>query len=210
LRDTILSLFDLTGNWSRPYRENGYNVIQVDLQTGIDILEWDYKGIPRDEVYGILAAVPCTDFAVSGARWFEAKDKDGRTDLSMALVAKTKEIIEYFDPAFWVIENPVGRIHKLNPWMGKPAYTFHPYEFAGYGFDDDRYTKKTCLWGNFSSPIKKPIEPYHTGDYGKIHYPRDPTTGKAYCWASIECKNARSATPLGFSYAFYDANHENV
>jgi len=76
LRDTILSLFDLTGNWSRPYKENGYKVIQVDLQMGIDILEWDYKSLAREEVYGVLAAVPCTDFAVSGARWFAAKDKD--------------------------------------------------------------------------------------------------------------------------------------
>lgn len=39
----ILSLFDLTGNWSRPYKENGYEVIQVDIQLGIDILNWDYK-----------------------------------------------------------------------------------------------------------------------------------------------------------------------
>lgn len=208
MKDTILSLFDLTGNWSRPYKENGFKVIQVDLQLGIDILEWDYKTIPKEDVYGILAAVPCTDFAVSGARWFKAKDNDGRTDLSMRLVAKTKEIIEYFDPIFWAIENPVGRIHKLNPWMGKASYIFDPYEFAGYGYDDDRYTKRTCLWGRFNHPIKKPIEPYHRGDYGKIHYPKDPVTGKAYHWASIECKNARSATPLGFSYAFYEANHQ--
>ena len=206
-KNTILSLFDLTGIWSKPYKDNGYKVVQVDLQAGIDILSWDYKAISKESVYGILAAVPCTDFAVSGARWFAGKDQDGRTALSMKLVAKTKEIIDYFDPVFWVIENPIGRIHKLNPWMGTPVYKFHPYEFAGYGFDNDRYTKKTCLWGKFNHPVKKSIEPYHTGDNGKIHYPKDENA-KAYTWNSVECKNARSATPMGFSQAFYEANNE--
>ncbi len=203
----ILSLFDLTGNWSKPYKQNGYDVIQVDIQKGIDILTWDYKQIPKNSVYGILAAIPCTDYAVSGARWFAEKDKDGRTAASQKLVEKTKEIIEYFTPIFWVVENPVSRINKLNPWLGEVKYKFNPYDFAGYGFEEDRYTKRTHLWGNFNPPIKKSLEPYHTGDYGKIHYPKDPITGKAYGWNTLECKNARSATPMGFSYAFYEANH---
>jgi len=203
----ILSLFDLTGNWSQPYRDNGFEVIQIDIQLGTDILTWDYTTIPKDSVYGILAAVPCTDYAVSGARWFAQKDQDGRTEASQRLVAKTKEIIDYFDPVFWVIENPVSRIHKLNPWLGNTKYRFDPYDFAGYGYDEDRYTKRTHLWGVFNPPVKKPLEPYHRGDGGKIHLPKDPITGKFISWNSIECKNARSATPKGFAEAFYQANH---
>jgi len=34
-RNIILSLFDYTGNWSRPYRENGYEVIQIDMREQI-------------------------------------------------------------------------------------------------------------------------------------------------------------------------------
>ena len=206
MKNIILSLFDLTGNWSGPYQENGYEVIQVDLQKGTDILEWDYSKIPEKYVYGILAACPCTDYAVSGARWFKEKDKDGRTEQSQKLVEKTREIIEHFNPVFWVIENPVSRIHKLNPWMGKPKFYFHPWEYAGYGFNQDRYTKKTCLWGKFNIPIKKPLKPYNSDGYGKIHCPRD-NNGKAYEWNTIECKNARSATPKGFAKAFYEANN---
>ena len=82
MQKTILSLFDFTGNWSKPYLDNGYNVIQVDIKHGIDIMTWDYKSIPKKSVYGILAAVPCTDYSVSGARWFAAKDEDGRTEKS--------------------------------------------------------------------------------------------------------------------------------
>lgn len=49
-RNIILSLFDYTGNWSRPYRENGYEVIQVDIQHGTDILTWNYKEIERESL----------------------------------------------------------------------------------------------------------------------------------------------------------------
>ena len=30
----ILSLYDYSGNWSLPYREAGYEVVQVDLKRG--------------------------------------------------------------------------------------------------------------------------------------------------------------------------------
>lgn len=202
-RKIIISLFDYTGNWSKPYKENGFEVVQVDIQHGIDILTWDYTFIPSDSVLGVLASCPCTDFAVSGARWFKQKDLDGRTFQSVKLVSKTKEIIDYFKPEFWVIENPVSRIHKLNTWMGSPVFIFHPYEFSGYGFENDRYTKKTCLWGVFNVPVKKPLSPL---DFSRIHCPKY-SNGKNIPWGSIECKNYRSVTPLGFSYAFYESNH---
>ena len=126
----ILSLFDLSGNWSRPYKEAGYKVIQIDLQLGTDILTWDYKKIPQNAVYGILAAVPCTDFALSGARHFKRKDKDGSTEKSKQLVYKTLEIINYFKPHFWVIENPMSRIHKCCIELGTVKFKFNPCDFA--------------------------------------------------------------------------------
>ena len=109
----LISLYDRTGNWSRPYREAGWKVMQVDIQHGVNILNWNHIGVMEsmDEVFnyvnvGILAAVPCTDYAVSGAKHFALKDKDGRTEASQLLVDKTKAIIDYINPHFWVIENP--------------------------------------------------------------------------------------------------------
>ena len=34
---TIVSVFDFSGEWSRPYAENGYEVIQIDIKKGKDI-----------------------------------------------------------------------------------------------------------------------------------------------------------------------------
>lgn len=199
-KKVILSLFDYTGNWSKPYKDNGYEVIQIDIKLGIDILSWDYKKLKN--VYGILAAVPCTDYAVSGARWFAAKDKDGRTEQSQKLVAKTKEIIEYFNPVFWVVENPISRIHKLNPWLGKPKFYFHPYEFGGYTNEDEGYSKKTALYGKFNIPTKKPVP---CTDTERIWKPKR-VDGKSPGYHTEECKELRQATPKGFSKAFYEAN----
>jgi hypothetical protein len=67
----ILSLCDRTGNWSRPYEEDGYDVIRVDLEDGQDVRLLE---LPNRPVHGILAAPPCTVFAGSGAR-----DGRGRT-----------------------------------------------------------------------------------------------------------------------------------
>lgn len=207
-KNLLISLFDRTGNASRPYRESGYyDVIQIDSQLGTDILEWDYKSIKRN-VWGdfnyrniiIIAMTPCTDYATSGAKHFAKKDAEGITDYSQKLVSKTKEIIDYFNPFAWQLENPRTRIHKLNPWIGqRPKLIFNPCDFAGYdpNPDDSRYNKETWLFGKFNDPVMKRLEPFE----------KDSPIWKNYGGKSLETKNARSVTPLGFAYAFYEANH---
>ena len=187
MKKTILSLFDYSGNWPSPYKQAGYDVYQVDIKLGIDVLELQPEDIP-DNVYGILAAPPCTDFAGSGAQYWKAKDLDGRTDSSLALVDKTLEIISWCDPKFWVLENPVGRLSKLRPQLGDPWY-FQPWHYG------DAYTKKTGLWGNFNkSLIKQEVTPDPNSWIMKLG-------GK-----SERTKELRSMTPLGFAEAFFLAN----
>ena len=90
----ILDLCGGTGSWSRPYREAGYDVRLITLPE-YDVLTYE----PPDDVYGILAAPPCTDFASSGARWFAAKDRDGRTLQSMGVLIAVLEIIARAQPS---------------------------------------------------------------------------------------------------------------
>lgn len=206
----LISLFDYTGNWSKPYRENGWEVIQVDIKHGVDIMDWEPRNILKLAVkgyipgkIGLLAAIPCTDYAVSGARHFAAKDLDGRTEASQKLVARTKEIIDFFEKTglleFWAVENPRSRIHTLNPWLGKPRLKFNPCDYAGYdpNPDDSRYNKDTWIWGNFKLPEKRYMEPLQK------EYPGFTKLGGK----SEKTKELRSITPLGFSYAFYETNH---
>ncbi len=194
---TVLSLFDHSGSWSRLYRDAGHNVIQIDIKLGIDILTWDYTSIKRAD--GVLIAVPCTDFTVSGAQYWAGKDADGRTSNSVSLVKKSLEIVRYFQPDWWALENPVGRIDKLVPEL----QAFGPWYFQPHWFGD-AYTKKTGLWGTFNRDLKRNyVDPefviMSNGDkYSPIHA---KTGGK-----SERTKELRSITPPGFAQAFYQAN----
>jgi hypothetical protein len=199
----IISLFDYSGTWSQPWRDAGYKVIQIDIQLGQDILdtvqaalELHYEGF---KAYGVLIAAPCTDFASSGARHWKKKigqpaPYDGkleeifedRLDYFTTLVYTSLFIVELFNPEFWTLENPVGRIHQLVPELGEKKLVFQPWEYG------DPWTKKTCLWGEFNNQLEKtPVEPLQ----GSMAYR-----------TSSRNKNKRTQTPPGFARAFFEAN----
>lgn len=177
---TILSLCDFTGNWSRPYREAGYDVRQIDLKHGEDVRLFCALPYP---VRGVLAAPPCTEFASSGARWWEDKGEKALID-ALALVDACCRIIMVHRPLWWVIENPVGR---LKHWLGEPTMAFDPSDYG------DPYTKKTLLWGRFNPPMKERVE---ATEGSKMHL----------LPPSADRQARRSETPMGFARAFFEAN----
>ena len=179
-RRTILSLCDYTGNWSRPYRDAGYNVIQVDLKHGDDVRLFQYQG----DVHGILAAPPCTAFAGSGARWWKDKDESGQLLEGLSIVDACMRIIITHRPAWWVLENPVGRLRR---YIGPPQMTFNPCDYG------DPYTKRTLLWGYFNKPVMNPVEPTEGSKMHRLP-PSEDRAAK------------RSETPMGFARAFFEAN----
>ena len=81
----------------------------------------------------ILAFPPCTHLAVSGARYFEQKRKDGRQQAAIDFFMR----IANADCPKIAIENPVGIMSSV--WR-KPDQIIQPWQF-GHG-----ETKKTCLW----------------------------------------------------------------
>lgn len=177
---TIVSLCDYSGSWSRPYREGGYDVIQVDIRNGADVRLFEKLPHP---VRGVLAAPPCTHFASSGARWWSDKG-EGALIEGLAIVDACLRVIIAHKPLWWVLENPVGR---LNRYLGEPRMSFDP---ADYG---DPYTKRTLLWGEFTEPLKYPVE----------------ATEGSKLWRlppSNDRQHLRSITPQGFAQAFYEAN----
>ena len=90
----------------------------------------------------MIAFPPCTHLAVSGARWFPEKIKDGRQqegiDFFMAMVnAPVKHI---------AVENPIG---IMSSKYKKPNQIIQPWMF-GHG-----EVKPTCLWIK-NLPLLKP------------------------------------------------------
>ena len=188
----ILTLFELSGTFTKLYLELGFEVIQVDIQKdGSDVRLM--KKIPG-KVYGILAFPPCTHFAGSGARWWKDKGDEALLE-GLSCVDAVLRMVQIYNPKFWALENPVGR---LKHYIGEPKFKFQPFEFAGHieNWQDEAYTKKTCLWGSFQEPEKKPVENLH----GSMMWSK-------YGGKSERTKTLRSKTPLGFAKAFVEANH---
>lgn len=81
----------------------------------------------------LICHPPCTDLAVSGARWFKEKQADGRQQRSIDFFmqftkAKCKHI---------AIENPVG---IMSTYYRKPDQIVQPWQFG------EPFEKTTCLW----------------------------------------------------------------
>jgi hypothetical protein len=180
----ILDLCGGTGSWSKPYKEAGYEVKLVTLPEN-DVREF----LPPENVHGILCAPPCTHFSVSGAQYWKQKDADGRTLKDLEILTHCLRIIARARPAFYAIENPVGR---MKYFLGKPDFVFDPCDFG------DPYTKKTCLWGNFNHPAKNWVEPLRVCSQGSW---LQKLGGK-----SEKTKTLRSITPQGFARAFFEVN----
>ena len=175
----ILDLCGGTGSWSRPYKEANYDVRLITLPDN-DVRTYQ----PPENVYGILAAPPCTEFAVSGARWWKDKDPMLYENALQIVYLCMRIIIRQSNLKFWCMENPIGR---LIHYLGKPKEYFNPCDYG------DPYTKKTALWGNFNMPIKNPVAPVGKNP---IHY-MPPSKDRAML---------RSITPPGFAKAFMEAN----
>ncbi len=207
---TLISLFDYTGNWSKPYEKAGWEVIRHDIKSGEDIFSDSVPAAIQDNIEfgpyadGILAALPCTDFPGSGARWWKEKDNapgpyhkdvpfDSITDVSITMSHCVLFIIDLLlkSDGFWCVENPVGRLHRLVPEIGEPKMYFNPSDFG------DPYTKKTALYGDFNTNLQKtwvlPLEG------SKMH--------RLYGGKTERTKALRSVTPKGFSKAFFEANN---
>jgi len=210
----ILDLCGGTGAWSKPYKDNGYDVRTITLPN-YDLLEtvfepetFEFRGVKmmrvaKDEVYGILAAPPCTMFSFARTKAKTPRDlEEGMKCVRMCLdiIWSCMEITQSTGKKtlplkFWALENPArGFLPKL---LGKPAFVFNPYDFG------DNYKKETALWGNFKEPVKwceADIKKLPKFDYMKS---KDIHPEK---FGQLTRQERRSITPEGFAKAFYKEN----
>lgn len=143
---TCLSIFDYSGEWSQPFFDNGWNVIRWDIKIDefMDINLIDSAETALDlfeNVDGLLIAFPCTEFAISGARWWEEKArlKPWLLKEAIELVEQCQRIVDLFRPTdpdyegtfFWAMENPVGRVESVTT-LGSPTMRFNPCDYAGW------------------------------------------------------------------------------
>lgn len=108
-----------------------------------DVLRWDYeRAFPPGYFDVIWASPPCTHYSV-------AKTK-GERDYKLAdrIVKRCLQIITYYRPKTWYMENPGGAGHMHRRPFMKPWNRFiNECCYCRYGYP---YQKRTHIWSNRS------------------------------------------------------------
>ena len=92
------------------------------------------------------ASPPCTEYSrakTSGVR---------HIDYANSIVKNTIEIINYFQPRIFLIENPHTGLLKEQDFMND--FDYYDVDYCKYGFD---YRKRTRLWTNLKSWKPRPL-----------------------------------------------------
>jgi hypothetical protein len=173
----VLELFAGSRSIGNAAKELGYNVYSSDINNFkdidyvINVLDFDYNKVPfKPDI--IWASPPCTGFSVAaiGRNWNH--DKTPKTDsarLGIELVKKTIEIINYYKPKFWFMENPRGMLRKLDIVKD---FKINTITYCQYG---DARMKPTDIWNNSNLWQSKPM--CKNGDTCHVSAPRGSRTG---------------------------------
>ena len=139
----LLEMFSGTGSVGLVAKSLGFNVISLDLKNAdinTDILKWDYKQFDRNHFDFIWSSPPCNEYSIAKTRGIR------NIEYSNSIVLKTIEIIKYFNPKYFVIENPQTGLLKHQEFMDE--FDFKDVDYCKYGMS---YRKRTRLWNNITT-----------------------------------------------------------
>ena len=148
----LLELFAGTSSISHAFEKRGFETTSLDSSKIyspdilIDIMTWEYGTYSPGFFDVIWASPPCTEYSrvKRGPRNLEGAD---------AIVKRTLEILCYFKPRLWFIENPAtGLLPKRDFMQGIP---FRDVSYCKYG---KSYRKNTRIWTNIGDKwVSHPI-----------------------------------------------------
>jgi len=154
----VLELFSGTGSVGKCAKELGYDVLSVDIDgrsdITCDIMDFDYKSYDKDHFDIIWASPPCASFSVLQYSWI-GRNRNGKiftrqdietnmTAIGDPLVKRTLEIINYFKPELWFMENPnTGNLKSREYMKDLPYYIVDYCMYSDWG-----YRKRTRIWTN--------------------------------------------------------------
>ena len=154
----VLELFSGTHSVGKVAKELGWDVVSLDLELPadhqIDIMNFDYKQYPQNSFDIIWASPPCTYYSNLQNCWIGRKIRDGtivskewieeQRKESDKLIRKTLEIIDYFKPEYWFMENPQrGQLKDREVVKGLNYYDVSYCMYSDWG-----YEKRTRIWTN--------------------------------------------------------------
>ena len=165
-----LELFSGTHSFGKVSSKYGFDVISLDRDLGAecpftnykskthikeDIMTWNYKKYPPHHFKLITASPVCMWWSLLRRSWIGRKIKahgdkiitneilDEDIELyGVPMVDKVFEIMEYFKPEYFIIENPQNG--KMKEYINE-LIPYYDVDYCQYGFD---YRKTTRFWTN--------------------------------------------------------------
>jgi len=155
----VLVACEVSGRVRDAFRAKGHDAVSVDIlpsegDPSAPHIQDDIRSVlthgvmrQRKPFYDLVVAFPpCTDLAVSGARWFAEKRADGRQREALELV---KALWECNVPKV-AIENPVGILNSYQQWPELADIDFEPELPRPYYIEPWQHgqptQKKTGTW----------------------------------------------------------------
>lgn len=156
----VLDLFCGRGGWSRPFVEDGDEVVGIDIEDFASVypgkfVQADITKLDGREFAGIdliIGSPPCREFSVAGrfgngqGRYHWKVPQDPAR--GMVLVREFKRIVEEAKPQLWAMENVTNGEPHINRAMGEPSYHFR---LSVKGF--------RSLWSSFPIPFADEYAP---------------------------------------------------
>jgi site-specific DNA-cytosine methylase len=158
----LLELFCGTKSVGNVFEQKGYEVISLDYKKKFNpticenILTWDYKIYAPDYFDVIWASPDCTTWSVATCIYrsikeiygFEGKHK-AKAELGNQMVLRCIEILKYFKPRAWFMENPRGRMAHFPPLIEFEKEHNVRKLLVYYGnYDNWGFPKATNIWSN--------------------------------------------------------------
>lgn len=173
----LLDLFSGTHSVGKIASQMGYEVTSLDRDLDAksklydytsnnhikgDIMTWEYKKYPKKYFDVVTASPVCLYWSRLRNCWINRKMKgmnrlftkediiNDIDNIAKPMIDKVIEIIEYFEPSYYWIENPqTGKLKYYMEEKHKKYNIFYDFDYCKYS--DFGYKKRTRFWTNIKN-----------------------------------------------------------
>ena len=158
-----------TKSVSNVWREHGHAALTLDIDPKCepdictDLMTWEYTYFGLEPPNVIWCSPPCTHYSIARTRAKTPRDLEG----SNKIVQRCLDIIYFWRPKYWVIENPqTGLLKSREVIRGLP---FVDVDYCAFGAP---WRKRTRFWTNCTwTPSSK-------CEHGRNRHPEQVRNGK--------------------------------
>jgi len=178
----VVDLFAGLGGGTQAFRDRGHHVwtTDIDPKFGCDLTAdiLDLGPEDFDQPRFIWASPPCEKFSIASGFGAWGPGYDPTSDeakFAIQLVEHAVYLIEVLNPKYFVIENPMGLLRKLD-LIPYPRQTITQCQYHRLDEPGPTRMKPTDLWGRFPASLRL-FPPCKNGAACHVRAPRGSQTG---------------------------------